>query len=110
VNRDTLSINTIQGRVKARYVCGAYQRAVLESGTWTIASSIISIRRDGVVFMNLVVEKDLLGTTLQRRDGVVDVDLGMSFVATTTDSANTTRFYSGGKVKYRRWLHDRHRR
>jgi IS605 OrfB family transposase len=110
VNRNTISINTIHGRVKARYACGDHHRASLDSGGWTIASSIISIRRDEVVFINIVVEKELPETTLQRRDGVVGVDLGMNFVATTTDSTSKTRFFGGGKVKYRRWLYGTHRR
>jgi len=109
VSNDTISINTVNGRVKAKYVCGKYQHALLDSGEWVIASSVISIRRDGKVFINIAVEKELAGTTMLNKDGIVGVDLGISFVAVTTDSTGKTRFHGGGKIKYRRWLHDKHR-
>ena len=109
VNRSTISINTINGRVKAGYSCGKYQRDLIDSGEWSIASSVISIRRDGIIFINIAIEKEVAGTTLLNKDGIVGVDPGMNFVAVTADSAGKTRFYGGGMVKYRRWLHDKHR-
>lgn len=109
VDHDTISINTVHGRVKASYACGEYQHSLLDGSEWAIDSSMISMHRDGKVFINIVIEKEMPGTTLLNKDGIVGVDLGMNFVAVTTDSAGKTRFYGGGMIKYRRWLDDKHR-
>jgi IS605 OrfB family transposase len=63
-----------------------------------------------MIFLNISIEKEIQEHTFLNKDGVVGVDLGMNFVAVTTDSKGKTRFYGGGVVKYYRWLHAEHRK
>jgi IS605 OrfB family transposase len=108
---DTISINTLDGRMIIPYKIGEYQRGMLESGNWQIKSSMLTIRkRDKTIFLNISIEKDVQEHTFLNKDGIVGVDLGMNFVAVTTDSKDKTRFYGGGVVKYDRWLHAKHRK
>lgn len=106
---DTVSINTIHGRMGVSYKCGTYQRALLDSDDWKVKSSVLTIRKDGVILLYVVVEKEIPPTSFLNKDGVVGVDVGMNFVAVTTDTTDTSRFYGGGTVKYKRWLFQKHR-
>jgi IS605 OrfB family transposase len=109
--RSIVSINTLHGRVKARYRVGHYQKEMLKlRDGWKMKSSTICKRKDGVVFLNAVIEKELPDHTWLGKDGMVGIDLGMNFVAVTTGSNDKSRFYGGGKVKYKRWLYNKHRK
>lgn len=106
----TLSINSLYGRLMVRYKIGEYQKKMLDSKDYIIKSSMITIRKDGIIFLNVTIEKEIHETTLLMKDGVVGVDLGINFVAVTTDTNYKTDFYGGGKVKYKRWLYAKHRK
>jgi IS605 OrfB family transposase len=104
-----VSINSIYGRLLTEYKIGRYQRNILDSKDWTKKSSVLTIRKDGITFLNIAIERKIEKTTLLMKDGVVGIDLGINFVAVTTDTSGKTDFYGGGTVKYARWLHAKHR-
>jgi len=106
---NTISINSIYGRLSVKYKIGHYQQQILDSKEWTVRSSVITIRKDGIIFLNIAIDKEIQETSFLNKDGVVGVDLGMNFVAVTTDTHGKTEFYGGGNVKYQRWLHAKHR-
>jgi len=104
-----ISINSIYGRLLVKYKIGTFQQQILDSKEWIIKSSILTIRKDGVIFLNIAIEKEMSETSFLNKDGVVGVDLGINFVAVTTDTHGKTEFYGGGKVKYKRWLYAKQR-
>lgn len=104
-----VSINSINGRVLTKYSIGTYQQQILDSNEWTIKSSVITIRKDGIIFLNIAIEKEIQETSFLNKDGIVGVDLGMNFVAVTTDTHGKTDFYGGGSIKYTRWIYAKHR-
>ncbi|MFX1251890.1 MAG: RNA-guided endonuclease InsQ/TnpB family protein [Promethearchaeota archaeon] len=66
-------------------------------------SATLTERQDGKYFLYIVVEKDIGELDPSTCDEVVGVDVGMNFIAVTSDTANQTLFYGGGRVKYIRW-------
>ena len=101
-----VSINTVHGRVKARYRFGAVQRELLRSPEWKIESAIITNRkRDGKIFLNIAIEKEVQDVKLAECTGIVGIDLGMINLAATVDSTGATKFYGGGIVKFKRYQH-----
>lgn len=104
-----ISINTLYGRLKIPYEIGNYQKEYVDSDEWDIKSAILTIRNDGVILLNIAIETEIEETTFLNKDGVVGIDLGINFLAVTTDTNENTDFYGGGKVKYQRWLFQKHR-
>ncbi|MBD3229129.1 MAG: IS200/IS605 family element transposase accessory protein TnpB, partial [Candidatus Lokiarchaeota archaeon] len=80
------------------------------SNEWDIKSAILTIRYDGIVFLNIAIEQEIEETSFLNNDGVVGVDLGINFVVVATDTGDTSDFYGGGKIKYFRWLYAKHRK
>ena len=107
---DVISINTLYGRLKTSYKTGEYQKRYLDSEEWEIKSAVLSARKDGVIFLNIAIEKEIKETSFLNKNGVVGIDLGINFLAVTTDTEENTNFYGGGKVKYLRWLYQKHRK
>jgi IS605 OrfB family transposase len=108
---DHASINSLEGRVIVPIKMGEYQREMLVKNGWRVKSSMLCHRKhDDVLFLNVAIETELPDHTFLNKDGIVGIDLGINFVAVTTDSNDKTRFYGGGEVKYTRWLHAEHRK
>ncbi|MFX0094322.1 MAG: hypothetical protein ACFFBD_21470 [Candidatus Hodarchaeota archaeon] len=66
-------------------------------------STTLVERQDGKFFLCIVVEKEVGELDPSICDQAVGVDVGMNFIAVTSDTANKTLFYGGGRVKYTRW-------
>jgi putative transposase len=106
---DNASINSLEGRIIVPIKMGDYQRDMMAREGWHVKSSMLCYRkRDDVLFLNIAIETELPDHTFLNKDGIIGIDLGMNFVAVTTDSNDKTRFYGGGEVKYKRWLHAKH--
>lgn len=105
-----ISINTIHGRLKIPCKIGVYQQEYLASGNWRIKSAILTVRKGGVIFLNVAIEKEIEETSFLHKDGVIGIDLGINFIAVATDTDDHTDFYGGGTVKYFRWLYEKHRK
>ena len=106
---DIISINTIYGRLKVPYKIGNHQKNYMGSDKWNIKSAILTIRNDGIIFLNIAIETEIEETSFLNKDGVIGIDLGINFLAVTTDTNENTDFYGGGNVKYQRWVFQKHR-
>lgn len=104
-----VSINSLYGRLRVKYKIGNFQKELLNGKEWEIRSCMLSIRFDGTIFLNITVQKEIEETSFLNKDGVVGVDLGINFVAVTTDTHGKSEFYGGGNVKYKRWLYAKKR-
>lgn len=105
-----ISINSLYGRLKIPYKIGKYQKEYIDSDKWEIKSAVLTIREDNVIFLNVAIETEIEETSFLNKDGIVGIDLGINFLAVTTDTKENTDFYGGGKVKYFRWLYQKHRK
>jgi IS605 OrfB family transposase len=104
-----ISINSLYGRLKVPYKIGKRQKQYINSEEWELKSAVLTIRNDGIVFLNIAVETEIEKTSFLNKDGVIGIDLGINFLAVTTDTKENTDFYGGGRVKYQRWLYQKHR-
>lgn len=96
VNENTVSLITLNGRVKCTYLCGQHQRDILSLSEWTIKSAVLSYRkRDKVIFLNVAIEKEVPEVDIIGRDGKVGVDMGIYNIAVTSDN----RFFNGTRVR-----------
>jgi IS605 OrfB family transposase len=66
--------------------------------------------RDKCIFLNITIKKDIKEQNILGKDGIIGIDLGMNFLAVTTNSNQESTFYGGGKTKYKRWLYAKQRR
>ncbi|MFX0063536.1 MAG: RNA-guided endonuclease InsQ/TnpB family protein [Candidatus Hermodarchaeota archaeon] len=103
IGKKRMSINTIHGRRKVTFQAGTYQQQYLNSEDWTIRSANLIERGDGKLFLQIAIEKVLPDLDPTQCDSIIGVDIGMNFIAVTTDTASTSLFYGGGRVKYTRW-------
>jgi putative transposase len=104
VGTDTVSLNTLEGRKQVTFQAGQYQQQYLNIDEWTMRlASLTERQRDGKLFLHIAIEKDLPDIPLNQCDGMIGTDLGINFVAVTTDTQDHTRFYDGGRMKYTRW-------
>lgn len=102
---NTLSINTLNGRQEVTFQIGDHQRQYLDDENWTILSANLKERRDGKIFLYIAIEKQQDKDALEPSSptDAIGVDVGMNFIAVTSDTANKTLFYGGGGMKYTRW-------
>ncbi|MFX1254982.1 MAG: RNA-guided endonuclease InsQ/TnpB family protein [Promethearchaeota archaeon] len=103
VGTTTVSLNTIQGRKPVVFQAGSYQQQYLNIEDWVMCSANLIEHPDGRLFFMIAIEKALPDIPLDECNGAVGADLGINFVAVTTDSRNKTCFYGGRRMKYTRW-------
>ncbi|MFX0062879.1 MAG: RNA-guided endonuclease InsQ/TnpB family protein [Candidatus Hermodarchaeota archaeon] len=103
IGNNQLLVNTVCGRRKVTFQAGKHQHDHLASETWVIRSANLIERKDGKLFMQIAIVKEIAELDPMQCDHAIGVDVGMNFIAVTSDTAYTTRFYGGGRVKYTRW-------
>ncbi|MFX0061700.1 MAG: RNA-guided endonuclease InsQ/TnpB family protein [Candidatus Hermodarchaeota archaeon] len=103
IGKDLISLNTIYGRRKVTFQAGIYQQQYLNSEDWAIRSANLIERRDGKLFLQVAIEKELPDLDPNQCDSVIGVDIGINYIAVTSDTANQSYFYGGGRLKYTRW-------
>ncbi len=103
IGQNRISINTIYGRRKATFQAGTYQQQYLNNEDWIIRSANLIERRDGKLFLQIAIEKELPDLDPTQCDHAIGVDIGINFIAVTSDTGNKTLFYGGGSLKYTRW-------
>ena len=69
--------------------------------SWILGTAKL-MTRNGKCYLHIPMTKEVEQTPLQEIDGVVGVDLGINFVATTYDGAGNTAFYPGRPIKDKR--------
>jgi IS605 OrfB family transposase len=101
---DFISLNSLEGRITAPVKMGDYQREMLARDGWKVKSAMLCYRKsDDTMFLNVTVESERDQIEINDCDGIVGIDLGMRFLAVTTNTNNETRFHGGGDVKFKRW-------
>jgi len=102
---DSLSLNTLAGRKKVRFVCGQHQRNYLDNG-WTRRSGRLVKRRDGWYF-HVVVTKEFEVAEMDDRETVIGADLGINNIAVASTSTDKIRFFKGGETKNKKRQYER---
>lgn len=98
---DTLSLNTLSGRVRVGYKLGEHQRKILISGE---AKEAELIHRGGQWYFNLVIA--LPEVPAVESEVVLGVDVGENNLAATS----TGKLFGGGELRESRDRHLAHRR
>lgn len=101
VNGDVLSLFTLDGRIKAAFVCGKHQRNLLEKGTPKEAKVLI---RKGIWYFNLVL--DIPDAAPVSGGGAIGIDIGENNLA----ASSTGKVWGGGQLRHNRDIHLAHRR
>ncbi|MFX1533975.1 MAG: RNA-guided endonuclease InsQ/TnpB family protein [Promethearchaeota archaeon] len=103
VGKNLISLNTLYGRRKVTFQAGKRQHEQLDREDWIIRSANLIERRDGKLFLQIAISKALADLDPTQCDHAIGVDVGLNFIAVTSDTANKTLFYGGGTLKYTRW-------
>jgi IS605 OrfB family transposase len=82
------TFSTINGRVKAKYLIGDYQRQILDDPNYEFRTATLSCR-NGNFFLNITIVKPAL---VRKPKTVIGIDLGIKNIAVTS----TGRFFSAG--------------
>lgn len=86
-NRDC-TFSTVNGRVKARYFIGNYQRNMLDDPNYEFRTATLSYR-NGNFFLNITIIKPAI---VKEPEAIMGIDLGIKNIAATS----TGRFFSSG--------------
>lgn len=99
-----MSLNTVHGRIKAKYICHGFDQYL--DGTWQFGiAKILYVNQRW--YMHISATKVLSDYDLSATRHVVGVDRGLRFLATVYDEQGQTKFFSGQKIirqrrKYKR--------
>ena len=88
------TLATVNGRVRADYVLGDYQREHLDDPNYETRSARLSYR-DGTFFLNVTIRKPVL---YQQTGVVMGIDLGVNNLAVTS----TGKFFGAGFYNWKR--------
>ncbi len=88
------TLATVNGRVRADYILGDYQKEHLDDPNYEIRSATLSYR-DEMLFLNITVRKPVL---YQQTGIVMGVDLGVNNIAVTS----TGKFFDAGFYNWKR--------
>jgi len=95
---ETVSLNTLQGRIAVQMILGDHQRQILQSGRPRPKEAELVFRRGGW-FFNLVVESE--NGEMVASGPVMGVDVGENTLA----AASTGRIWGGEALRHRRDQH-----
>lgn len=101
ISGDTLSLFTLDGRVKVPFICGKHQRNLLASGKPKEAKLIY---REGAWYFNLVI--DIADATPSTGGSVMGCDVGENNLAATS----TGKVWGGEKLRHDRDIYLANRR
>ncbi len=102
VGPDQGSLNTLDGRITATLVLGAFQRAALADRTWSVGGAELVLRR-GTWYLHLTQSRP--APPAQPTDGAIGADLGIVNLCTTDDGT----VFTGAAVQRVRSKRFRHR-
>ena len=92
----TVSISTIERRIKCPYALGAHQAKYLTDG-WDVGAATL-IRRKRGIFLNVTLSKVVNAPELKDVATIIGCDMGQRFIAVTS----TGKFFGGGRIKNRK--------
>lgn len=99
LTKGLLSVNTLEGRIKV-----PFHTEGLESyfdGRWTFGTAKL-VNKYGKWFLHIPVSKEIEEANLHNINQVVGIDMGVNFTATTFDSEENSRFFSGKQITIKR--------
>ena len=99
LNRETFSINSLQGRLKILYQTRGMEKFFDGSYKFGTAKLVYKFNK---YFLHIPMTKDYPQITPFQINKIVGVDLGINFLATTYDSYSKTTFYDGRYIKAKR--------
>jgi IS605 OrfB family transposase len=101
IKENTLSLFTLDGRVRIPFVCGKHQRNLLSCGAPKEAKLVV---RKGVWYFNFVL--DFADVATVSGGGVLGIDVGENNLA----ASSTGKVWGGGKLRHDRDIYLAHRR
>ncbi|WP_373842420.1 RNA-guided endonuclease TnpB family protein [Limosilactobacillus sp.] len=90
-----MSINTVNGRIKAPFVCQGFDQYL--DGTWQFGMAKI-LYTGNKWYMHISATKELPDYAKEQSEHVVGIDRGLRFIATVYDEQGKTKFFSGKEV------------
>ena len=103
ITKDTLSIGTLDGRVKVKYSCKGLENYFTTLGeTPCQFGGATLFEKKNKLYLGISVTYNIPDTQIEEINNVVGIDRGIRFLATTYDSKGKTKFYSGKEVKQKR--------
>ena len=97
-NGQTLSVNTLQGRVKCKFSCKGFEHYLPD---YTLGTAKL-LESKGKWFEHLAATKEVADYNKQSITNVVGIDRGLRHIMTTYDSKGTSAFFSGKKISQTR--------
>ncbi len=98
VDDQTVSIGTLNKRIKVPFLVGNNYRPYLDPSLWEFGSAELVPTRKGYA-LHVVVKRAMDEPIPQACDAVIGVDRGMNFLAVATNHHDETMFYKGRPIK-----------
>ena len=94
-NDHLLSLNTINGRIKAKFICQGFDQYL--DGTWQFGLAKI-LKVNNKWYMHVSATKESPDYQRSQTQHVVGIDRGLRFLATAYDEQGQTKFFSGKQI------------
>ena len=98
VKDQTVSIGTLDKRIKVPFLVGENYLPYLLSQDWLFGSAELFPTRKGYS-LHVTVKRAIDEPTLTECDAIIGVDRGMNFLAVATDQDDKTMFFKGRSIK-----------
>lgn len=98
-NKEKISINTLEGRVKLNYHAEGMETYFNEG--WEFGTAKL-VHKHKKWFLHIPMTKELPDFEMNQVNKIVGIDLGVNFIATTYDSKGKTLFFNGKAIKHKR--------
>ena len=98
---DTLSLSTLEGRVKVKFHNEGMEHFFDGNSKWKYGTAKL-VYKHGCWFLHISMTKDVKDIKDGEITGVAGVDLGMNFLATSYDKDGKTTFFNGKHVKHKK--------
>ena len=99
LNKDTFSVNTLQGRIKVSFFKNGFEQYFSDSCKFGTAKLV---HKHGMFFLHIPVTYEISELKKSEVSNIVGIDRGFRFLAATYDSKGKTTFYNGNTVKQKR--------
>ena len=109
LSRDTLSITTLAGRRKYKFINYQYAQRYLDR-SWKYLASKLCLHKDGAYFFHLACEKDIPDKNIVDASTFMGVDVGINCLAVASTTDKQCKFFAGGEIKNHRNIRSKERR
>ncbi len=98
VNEHTVSIGTLDKRIKVPFLVGENYLPYLHSQDWRFGSAELVPTRTGYS-LHVTVKYEIVEPRLTECDAIIGVDRGMNFLAVATNQDDKAMFFKGRSIK-----------